>query len=113
MLCDLLDKKTSLSSLSRPYKKIDLRKLQTFLFSKGLVHSLGQKFKISSSFLFRQKKTKRRCFVHVLYREKTRRCGSVYLGVDKDVDWGGGLKFCVCSGGFEKSVRSRETRERA
>ena len=35
MLCDLLDKKTSLSSLSRPYKNIDLRKSQNFLFFKG------------------------------------------------------------------------------
>ena len=34
-LCDLLDKKTSLSSLYRRYKNIDLRKSQNFLFFKG------------------------------------------------------------------------------
>ena len=34
------------------------------------------------------------------------------VGVDKDVDGGEGrLKFYVSSGDFEKSVRSRETRE--
>ena len=32
VLCDLLDKKTSLSSLSSPYKNIDLRKSPNFLF---------------------------------------------------------------------------------
>ena len=36
VLCDLLDKKTSLSSLSRPYKNIDLRKSPNFLFFKGV-----------------------------------------------------------------------------
>ena len=45
VLCDLLDKKTSLSSLSSPYKNIDLSRQISFFFSKRLVHRI----------LFRQK----------------------------------------------------------
>ena len=44
-----------------------------------------------------------------VFCEKTRRCGSVYLGSIKILTTKRGkLRFCVCSGSFEKSVRSRE-----
>ena len=36
VLCDLLDKKTSLACLSRPYKNIDLRKSQNLFLFNGV-----------------------------------------------------------------------------
>ena len=32
----------------------------------------------------------------------------IWASIKKLMGGGGGLKFCMCSGGFEKSARSRE-----
>ena len=106
MLCDLLDKKTSLSSLSRPYKNIDLRKSQNFLFFKGgksivLVKNL----KCLLLFFLDKKDLEKVCCSRNLLRKQDAVGASIKM---LTAGGGEGLRFCVCSGSFEKSVSSRE-----
>ena len=99
MLCDLLDKRTSRSSLSRPYKNIDLRKSPNILFfQRGL-----------SIDFFLDKKDQEKVFCSRTILRKQDAVGAyIWASVKKLKGEGGGAEILCVFGGFENSVRSRE-----
>ena len=55
MFADVLDKKEAF----KDYKNNCVRKTQNENFSKGLVHGFGEKFEISSTLIFMQKRSRK------------------------------------------------------
>ena len=63
---------------------------------------------MSSSFLFRQKRLEKVCCSRNLLRKQDAVGAYIWASIKMFMSGGGGLRFCVCSGSFEKSVSSRE-----